>query len=367
MTAEFNIESKTGGYPVLLGPGLLDQTGAILAGRTVPGKIALISDQTVAALYLERLSASLTKAGYEVHAIIVPSGEKSKSFARLEEICRELLKNHLEKEDLVIALGGGVVGDLAGLAASLTRRGLRLVMAPTTLLAQADSSIGGKTAINTPEGKNLIGAIHAPMLVLDDISTLATLPPEELSAGYAEVIKHAILDGDEHFSYLEKSADAFFAGDEQVRLETISKSIRFKGGIVERDETDQGLRHVLNLGHTFGHALEGVTGPGGGLGHGSAVAVGLSMAFEFARFTGCNTGDELIRVTTLLKKAGLPTTIREAGIKCRSEDLKAFMRQDKKNKGGLIRLIVPHGFGDIYTKEMTGPKTLEQFFQALNI
>ena len=367
MTAEFHIKSKTGGYPVLLGPGLLDQAGAILAGRTIPLKAAVISDQTVAALYLERLSASLANAGFEVHAIIVPPGEKSKSFARLEEVCRELLKNRLDKEDLVISLGGGVVGDLAGLAASLTRRGLRLVMAPTTLLAQADSSIGGKTAINTPEGKNLVGAIHAPMLVLADISMLATLPRRELSAGYAEVIKHAVLAGDEYFSYLEKSVDDFFAGDEKTLVETITRSIKVKAGIVECDEFERDRRLLLNLGHTFGHAFEAAAVYDETLLHGEAVAAGLCMAFEFASFDGHDVVRDFGRLRALLEKAGLPIMLEGSSIKAKGQDLLAFMRQDKKIRGGLIRLIVPRGFGDIYTKEITDPEILERFFQALNI
>ena len=367
MTAEINIKSTAGGYSALIGPGLLDKAGVLVAGKLRPRKVAIVSDENVADHYLEQVKASLISEGLDVTGITLPPGETSKSFAVLEDVCRRLLQFRLGRDDVVIALGGGVVGDLAGLAAALVRRGVHLVMAPTTLLSQVDSSIGGKTAINTPEGKNLVGAIHAPMLVLDDISTLDTLPPRELSAGYAEVIKHAILEGDEHFSYLEKSADDFFAGDEKTRSETVTRSIRVKAGIVGRDEFEKGQRMLLNLGHTFGHALEAASAYDGTLLHGEAVAVGLCLAFEFARFAGHDVNRDFERVRALLEKTGLPTTIREAGIKCRGEDLLAFMQQDKKNRGGLIRLIVPHEFGYIYTKEMTDLKTLERFFQALNI
>ena len=363
MTAEINIKTKGGNTPVLVGAGLIDQAGGILAGRTSPKKAAVITDQTVADLYLERLQTSLTEAGFEVHAIIVPPGEGSKSFITLEKVCRELLQKGLDKDDIVIALGGGVVGDLAGLAASLTRRGLRLVMAPTTLLAQVDSSIGGKSAINTPEGKNLVGAINAPMMVLVDTSVLETLPRAELSAGYAEVVKHGVLEGDDHFAFLETSADDFFAGDAAARHETILRSIRFKGSIVEADEHDKGVRNHLNLGHTFGHAIEGVSG----IRHGHAVAIGLSLAFQFSQHIGHDVEVAHARTLSLLRKAALPVTLAEARVKCSAKDLMGYMHQDKKNIGGAIRLIVPKKIGDIYTKEVNEPGNVETFLHLVGI
>jgi len=363
MTAELEIKSKSGSTPVMAGPGLLGKAGAVIAGRFASRHAAVVTDENVAALYLERLASGLNNEGIKVHTIAVTPGEAAKSFAGLELVCRGLLQSGLDRDDLVIALGGGVVGDLAGLAAALVKRGLTLIHAPTTLTAQADSSLGGKTAINTPEGKNLIGAIYPPHLVLSDISALGTLPAGELGAGYSEVIKHAILDGEEHFAFLENSIDDFFAGDEEARLGTIIKSIRFKGGIIERDQRDEGERQKLNLGHTFAHAIEAASG----LAHGQAVAIGLVLAFEFAGFEGADIKKQLGRTKALLKRAGLPATCKQAGAACAAKDLLPFIARDKKSRGGNIRLIVPKDFGAIYIREMRDTGELERFFNAVGL
>ncbi|MEE8259179.1 MAG: 3-dehydroquinate synthase [Sphingomonadales bacterium] len=365
MTAEVNIKNTSGGTQVLIGSGVLAKAGTVMAARFAGRKVAIISDETVAALYLDVVEKSLKDAGFETGAVIVSPGEASKSFATLEKVCGKLLAFGLERGDAVMALGGGVVGDLAGLAASLVRRGVNLVMAPTTLLAQVDSSIGGKTAINTALGKNLVGTIYPAKLVISDTGTLNTLPGREMRAGYAEIVKHAILAGVDHFAFLEAGAGGFFAGDQKIRAETIQKSITVKAAIVEADEREDGPRLMLNLGHTFGHALEAIAGFDGTLLHGEAVAFGLVLAFQYAAFRGRDVSADLARVMTLLEKAGLATTLKKAGLTPPAKALLGFMTQDKKNVHGAIRLVVPRAIGDV-TIEEAALEDLDQFLQTVN-
>lgn len=365
MTAELNIKTRFGSTRVLIGEGLLAKTGALIGARGAPRKVAVVSDETVAKLYLAGVEASLKDEGFETLAVVVPAGETSKSFAMLEKVCAQLLDFSLERSDCLVALGGGVIGDLAGLAASLLRRGVNFINLPTTLLAQVDSSIGGKTAINTRHGKNLVGTFYPPGLVISDTLTLQTLPGRQLSAGYAEVIKHAILDGENHFSFLEATVENFFAGDAAIRKETITKSAHLKAGIVERDELEQDTRMTLNLGHSFGHALEGIAAYDDTLLHGEAVALGLMLAFQYAGFKGVEIEKDQARVTRLLDLAGLPTTLKEAGLKPTSEEMLTYMLQDKKRRAGGMCLVVPHGIGDVAIEEVD-TESLDQFLQTVN-
>ncbi len=365
MTAEINIKSTSGTTQVLIGGGVLAKTGTVMAARLGCRKVAIISDETVAALYLDVVEKSLRDAGFDTGAVIIPAGEASKSFATLEDVCGKLLAFGLERGDAVVALGGGVVGDLAGLAANLTRRGVNLVMAPTTVLAQVDSSIGGKTAINTALGKNLVGTFYPAKLVISDTDTLNTLPGREVRAGYAEIVKHAILAGAGHFAFLEEGVDGFIKGDPEIRTETIKKSVQVKAAIVEADEREDGPRMTLNLGHTFGHALEGIAGFDGTLLHGEAVAFGLVLAFQYAAFRGLEVSGDLARVMALLEKAGLATTLMKAGLTPTAEAMLGFMTQDKKNVRGAIRLVVPRAIGDV-TIEEVAPEDLDQFLQSVN-
>jgi len=300
-------------------------------------------------VHLEAVERSLVQAGLRCSTIVVPPGEASKSYARFAEVCDGLLAAHIERRDIVIALGGGVIGDLAGFAAASVRRGLRLVQMPTTLLAQVDSSIGGKTAINSPHGKNLVGAFHQPLLVLADIGALDTLSAREFRAGYAETVKYGLIGDRMFFEWLESHWRAVFAGG-AARQRAVATSCRAKAAVVAADETEQGARALLNLGHTFAHAFERLTGyDGARLVHGEAVAVGMACALRFSRALGHCAGQDVTRVENHLRAVGLPTRIADIpGFDAAPEMILAAMRQDKKVERGRLTFILARGIGESF-------------------
>jgi shikimate kinase/3-dehydroquinate synthase len=336
-------------YSILIGPGVLDEAGAEIA-RIAPGvHCAIVTDARVAPLYLDRLSASLDQAGLRSTPIVCPPGEATKGYAEFARVCDALIEARIERRDIVIALGGGVIGDLAGFCAASLRRGVRLVQLPTTLLAQVDSSVGGKTGINSRHGKNLVGAFHQPSLVLADTLCLDTLSEREFRAGYAEVVKYGLIGDRGFFEFLESNwRDAFAGGP--ARAEAIAVSCAAKARVVAADETEQGERALLNLGHTFGHALERLTGyDSARLVHGEGVAIGMVSAFRFSRDLGLCSGQDATRAEAHLKAVGLPTRMRDIpGFDARTEDLLAAMRQDKKVDRGRLTFILAKGIGQSF-------------------
>ena len=349
-------------YKIVIGEGLLGEAGAQIA-RLAPGAhCAIVTDENVAPLHLEALRKSLAAAGLRETAILVPPGESSKSFAQFERVCDALLAAHIERRDIVIALGGGVIGDLAGFAAASVRRGLRLVQMPTTLLAQVDSSVGGKTAINSRHGKNLIGAFHQPSLVLADTRVLDTLSAREFRAGYAETVKYGLIGDRPFFDWLEASWRDVFAGG-PGRLRAIATSCAAKAAVVAADETEQGERALLNLGHTFGHAFERLVDyDGERLVHGEAVAIGVACAFRFSRRLGLCSGQDAVRVENHLRAVGLPTEMREIpGLDAEPEAILAAMRQDKKVERGRLTFILARGIGESFIAKDVAEVELRAF------
>ena len=336
-------------YDILIGDGLIERAGEEIS-RVLPGaRAAIVTDANVAAAHLERLTASLDASGIVAKPIVLPAGEKTKSFARLEEAVDAILAAKLERGDAVIALGGGVIGDLSGFAAGIVRRGMRFVQVPTSLLAQVDSSVGGKTGINTARGKNLVGVFYQPQLVLADTSALETLPLREFRAGYAEVAKYGLIDRPEFFGWLEKNWRAVFSGGE-ARQYAIAESCRAKAEVVARDEHENGDRALLNLGHTFGHALEGATGyDSARLVHGEGVAIGMCLAHRFSAHMNLCSPDDGKRVAAHLRSVGLPTRPAdiEGGLPP-AEKLMDFIAQDKKAKRGTLTFILTRGIGQSF-------------------
>ena len=343
-------------YDVVVGRGLLAEAGC----RIVPfakGRTVIVSDETVGPLYGDRLKSSLEAAGIETQLITVPPGEASKSFGELERLMDRLLASGLDRKDVIVALGGGVVGDLAGLAAALYMRGIDFVQIPTTLLAQVDSSVGGKTAIDTPRGKNLVGAFHQPRLVLADIDVMATLPPVQLRSGWAEVLKHGLICDAGFFDWLASEGAVGATGDPDALTRAVIRSVEIKSTIVGEDEKEAGRRALLNLGHTFGHAIEAELGfDEAALAHGEAVALGCCMAFRFSAELGLCAAAEALRVEQVIATAGLPTRLVQAGA-FSAEALLARMAGDKKAEGGGITLILARGVGQAFMQRFgeTGP------------
>ena len=349
-------------YSILIGPGVLDEAGAEIA-RIAPGvHCAIVTDARVAPLYLDRLSASLDQAGLRSTPIVCPPGEATKGYAEFARVCDALIEARIERRDIVIALGGGVIGDLAGFCAASLRRGVRLVQLPTTLLAQVDSSVGGKTGINSRHGKNLVGAFHQPSLVLADTLCLDTLSEREFRAGYAEVVKYGLIGDRGFFEFLESNwRDAFAGGP--ARAEAIAVSCAAKARVVAADETERGERALLNLGHTFGHALEKLTGyDSARLVHGEGVAIGMVSAFRFSRDLGLCSGQDATRAEAHLKAVGLPTRMRDIpGFDARTEDLLAAMRQDKKVDRGRLTFILARGIGQSFVARDVDEEAVSAF------
>ncbi len=335
-------------YDIVIGRGLLTSLGVRVAALRPKAKAAIVTDNVVADHYLAATEAALTGAGIATARVVVPAGEGSKSFPVFEQVCETLIAERIERGDLVIALGGGVVGDLAGFAAAAVRRGLDVVQVPTTLLAQVDSSVGGKTGINSKHGKNLIGAFHQPILVVADTALLDTLPPRDFRSGYAEVVKYGLIGDAAFFSWLEADWRDVFAGG-AAREHAIAVSCRAKAGTVARDERETGERALLNLGHTFGHALEAATGFSDRLLHGEGVAVGMALAFAFSARRGLLPAAEADRVARHLAAVGLPNHLSSIpGDLPGADRLMDLMAQDKKVKRGKLTLILARGIGSAF-------------------
>jgi len=337
------------GYDILVGPGLIANAGQYLKPLLRRARVAIITDETVAKIHLPALRASLEAQNIRHDVMVVPAGEATKCFAELQRIAEWLLQIGIERGDLVIALGGGVIGDLTGFAASIVRRGVDFAQIPTTLLSQVDSSVGGKTGINTAQGKNLVGAFYQPRLVLADTSALETLSMRELMAGYAEVAKYGLINDRPFFDWLETNLDAIKQGDVAARTHAIVKSCEAKAHIVAMDERESNIRALLNLGHTFGHALEAATGFSQKLVHGEGVAVGMALAFDLSVKLGLCPGQDATRLRQHLERAGLPNKLADVtGPLPDADGLIALMGQDKKVVDGKLTFILARGIGDAF-------------------
>ena len=334
-------------YPILIEAGLLDRAADHLGRFARNGRLVVVTDESVAMTQLPRLVAGL--GDIRAETIILPSGEATKSWGILERLTDQLMDKGVERSDRIVALGGGVIGDLVGFAASILKRGCAFVQVPTTLLAQVDSSVGGKTAINTRAGKNLVGAFHQPDLVLIDPTTLDTLPQRQVRAGYAEVVKYGLIDDFDFFSWCEANAAALLAGDPDARTKAIAHSVAAKARVVAADERETtGTRALLNLGHTFGHALEAETGFSDRLLHGEAVACGMALAFRFSAAQGLCSGQDAERVARHLDQVGLPTTLRAAHVDTDGATLVGHMAHDKKMEGGRLPFLLARGIGQTF-------------------
>ncbi len=339
-------------YEVRIAAGLLARAGAEIAPLLARPRVAVVTDDAVAALHLLALSEALAAAGIAMTAVSVPPGEGAKSWAQLARVTDWLLEQRIERRDLVVALGGGVVGDLAGFAAAVLRRGVRFVQVPTTLLAQVDSSVGGKTGINSAFGKNLVGAFHQPSLVLADTDLLATLTPRDMRAGYGEVVKYGLLGDAAFFSWLEANGAAVLSHDRAAVTHAVTRSVQMKADIVARDETEEGDRALLNLGHTFAHALEAATGYGSRLLHGEAVAVGCALAFALSARLGLCSQEDPSRVAAHLAAMGMVARLADIpGDLPPPERLLDLMGQDKKVVDGRLRFILARGIGQAFVAD----------------
>lgn len=336
-------------YDILIGPGLIARAGAEITARLKGRKAAIVTDANVAPIYLDALVASLEASGIACSTLVLPAGEKTKSFEHLMTVCDKVLEARVERNDYVVALGGGVIGDLAGFAAGIVRRGVRFVQVPTSLLSQVDSSVGGKTGINSRHGKNLIGVFHQPDLVLADTDVLNTLTEREFRAGYAEVAKYGLIDKPDFFGWLETNWQAVFAGGD-ARIQAIAASCQAKSDVVVADERENGPRALLNLGHTFGHALEAATAyDSARLVHGEGVSIGMVLAHEFSARMNLASPDDAKRVETHLKAVGLPTRMSDIpGELPPAERLMEAMAQDKKVKNGQFTFILTRGIGQSF-------------------
>jgi 3-dehydroquinate synthase len=357
------VSLPAGSYEVLVGPNLLPAAAELILARLGRAKCAIVTDDNVAARHLPVLEARLRTLGLYAGSVVLAPGETSKSFAALAPLCERLLALGLERRDLVLALGGGVIGDLAGFAASILRRGIRYVQVPTTLLAQVDSAVGGKTAINTAQGKNLIGSFHQPSLVIADTTSLATLPPRIFRAGYVEAAKYALLADAGYFDWLEQNCALICAQDAAALCRAITIAVAGKAGIVARDERETGERMLLNLGHTFGHALEAWAGYCDRLLHGEAVAIGICLAFRLSQELGLVTRESSLRVAAHFAALELPTAIGDIAGPTRPEveRLLGLMRQDKKITDGRLTLILVRGIGRAFATRDIAEDRLRAF------
>ncbi|MGE3150251.1 MAG: 3-dehydroquinate synthase [Pseudorhodoplanes sp.] len=355
------VELGARSYEIAIGRGLLATLGARIATLRPGVQVAIVTDETVAGFHLKAAEAALSQAGLHSAHVIVPPGEGSKSYAMFEKVCDALLAARIERGDVVVALGGGVVGDLTGFCGSVLRRGLDVVQVPTTLLAQVDSSVGGKTAINSRYGKNLVGAFFQPIHVLADTALLDTLPPRQMRAGYAEIAKMALLGDADFFAWLEKNAKAIFTGG-AAREHAVAVSCRAKAAIVARDERETGDRMLLNLGHTFGHALEAAAGYSDTLLHGEAIALGMVMAFEFSARRGLVSKDDCARVAQHFTAIGLPVYPSEIrGFKPDAATLMDLIAQDKKVQRGSLTFILVRGIGEAFIARDVDPADVNAF------
>lgn len=351
-------------YPIHIEAGLLPRAADYLAHLSRGRRMAIVTDENVLP-HLSVLQASLDAAGVVSEAIVLPPGEKTKSWAMLEHVCDRLLELGIERADHVIALGGGVIGDLVGFACSVVKRGCRFVQIPTTLLSQVDSSVGGKTAINTSAGKNLIGAFHQPAMVLIDPDVLDTLPARQVRAGYAEVVKYGLIDDFGFFEWCEANAPALLSGDADARVHAIAHSVAAKARIVAADEHEtNGTRALLNLGHTFGHALEAEAGFSDRLLHGEGVAAGCALAFRYSVRKGLCDRQDAERVATHLRAVGLPDGLAAAGINATAATLVEHMKHDKKMAAGTLPFLLARGIGRTYLDKTVDLADVAAFLAA---
>lgn len=352
-------------YDILIGPGLLAAAGTLLTPFLSAARAFIVTDENVAALHLNTLEKGLKTAGITANTRTLPAGEATKSMTELDALLGWLIGAGANRDDILIALGGGVIGDLTGLGAALMKRGMKFIQIPTTLLAQVDSSVGGKTAINTPHGKNLVGAFYQPRLVLADTGILATLPEREKRAGYAEIIKYGLIDDTPFFERLETNGKDVIALAPQAIAEAVASSCKAKARIVAQDEREGGVRALLNLGHTFGHALEAANGFGPELLHGEAVGTGMALALRYSARIGLMQADDADRATAALEAAGLITQIpRLAGGPYRASELVDFMRQDKKARGDRVPLILARGIGKSFIHPNADLADVEDFLKV---
>lgn len=352
-------------YDIVVGQGVIEDAGGLIARHLKRPRTFIVTDQNVAKAVLPKLQASLDTAGIAHDTHILPAGEATKSFDQLEALLDVLLGAKLERDDVILALGGGVIGDLTGFAASIFKRGIDFIQIPTTLLSQVDSSVGGKTGVNTRFGKNLIGSFHQPKLVLADIDVLSSLPPRELRAGYAEVVKYGLINQPEFFDWLEANGAKVLAGDAQARTYAVAQSCRSKAAIVAEDEREGGRRALLNLGHTFGHALEAETGYGPSLNHGEGVAVGMVLAHGFSVQEGLASGQDLDRIKAHLAAVGLLTSTQDIpGGPFDADALLTHMYQDKKASGGALTFILTRGIGAAFVARDVAPDPVRAFLST---
>jgi len=351
-------------YDIRIGRGLLESAGAEIAAVLPGARLAVVVDETVAGLHLDTFAESLAAAGLGHTVIKVPAGESTKCFSQFERLCDEVLAARLERSDAIVALGGGVVGDLTGFVAASVRRGMAFVQVPTSLLAQVDSSVGGKTGINSRHGKNLIGAFHQPALVLADTAVLDTLSPREFRAGYAEVAKYGLLGDADFFAWLEENWQVVFDGGPE-RDEAVARSCQAKADVVAADELESGRRALLNLGHTFGHALESaVSYETERLVHGEGVSIGMMLAHEFSERLGLIDADAVARVHRHLSDVGLPVTVQ--AIPGQLPPVDTFMdiiAQDKKVSRGALTFILTRGIGEAFVEKGVDPATVSEFLK----
>jgi 3-dehydroquinate synthase len=336
-------------YRVEIGQGLLAEAGALIRPLLARPQVCIVTDTHVAAAHLPALRAGLASAGIAAEALILQPGEATKNMVELTSTLEWLLERKVERNDCIIAFGGGVIGDLAGFAAAILRRGVGFVQIPTSLLAQVDSSVGGKTGVNASQGKNLIGAFHQPRLVLADTDVLGSLPPRQFLSGYGEVVKYGLLGDADFFAWLEANGPALKAGDAAARLHAVRRAVEMKAAIVARDETEQGERALLNLGHTFGHALEAATGYGDRLTHGEGVSIGCQLAFDVSARLGLCSQEDPSRVAAHLRAMGMRCSLAEIpGDLPDVDGLMALMAQDKKVQGGRLTFILARAIGDAF-------------------
>ncbi|EXS69170.1 3-dehydroquinate synthase [Sphingobium sp. Ant17] len=352
-------------YDIPIEQGALDRAGDLLSPYARNGRLVVVTDAHVAAAQLPRLDASLRAVGIMAEPIILPPGEQTKSWRHLEQLLDALLAMEIERGDHIVALGGGVIGDLVGFAASILKRGCHFIQVPTTLLAQVDSSVGGKTAINTRAGKNLVGSFYQPALVLIDPSTLDSLPPRETRAGYAEVVKYGLIDDPVFFAWCEAHAGGLLAGDPAARTYAIERSVRAKAAIVADDEREtSGRRALLNLGHTFGHALEADTGFSDTLLHGEGVAAGMALAFRYSARLGLCPQADADRVTAHLRSMGLPYDLATAHVTADGAALVGHMLHDKKMAAGTLPFLLARGIGQTFLSKDVALADVAAFLDA---
>jgi 3-dehydroquinate synthase len=346
-TVHVNLADRS--YDIHIGPNLLPNIGAYIKPFLKRKHVAVITDENVAALHLDTLETGLSAEGISCTVLKLPAGEATKSWENLQKTVEWLLAEQIERDDIVIAFGGGVIGDLAGFSAAIMRRGVRFVQVPTSLLAQVDSSVGVKSGINSPHGKNLVGAFYQPQLVLADVEVLGTLKPRDFLAGYGEVVKYGMLGDAAFFEWLEDNAPAMAAGDMEKRIYAVKRSCQMKADIVARDEKEYGDRALLNLGHTFCHALEAATGYSGRLLHGEGVAIGCALAFETSMRLGLCSQEAPSRVRAHLKTMGMKVDLSDIdGDLPDADALLALMAQDKKVQNGKLAFIMARSIGDSF-------------------